>query len=136
MFVTLFLGILDCETDTLWYVNCGHPPAMVLRSPEGTPKILDIGGTVLGITDRLAYDVGRSKIEAGETLVLSSDGVTEATNPGGEMFGEVRIGSVLAECRDRSAADTMQNILGAVEEFIGEAEQADDISILVLRRTA
>jgi serine phosphatase RsbU (regulator of sigma subunit) len=136
MFVTLFLGILDCGNDTLWYVNCGHPPAMVLRSPEGTPTVLDIGGTVLGITDRVAYDVGRTKIEAGETLVLFSDGVTEAANPGGEMFGEVRIGSVLGESRDRGAADTMQNMLGAVEEFIGGAEQADDISILVLRRTA
>jgi serine phosphatase RsbU (regulator of sigma subunit) len=136
MFVTLFVGILDQENDTLWYVNCGHPPAMVLRSPEGTPKVLDIGGTVLGITDRVTYDVGRTKIEAGETLVLFSDGVTEAANPGGEMFGEVRIGSVLAECRNRSAADTMQQILGAVEEFIRGAEQVDDISILVLRRTA
>ena len=135
MFVTLFLGLLDCETDTLWYVNCGHPPAMVLRSPEGKPKILDIGGTVLGIAEHLKYDIGRCKIEAGETLVLVSDGVTEAANPRGEQFGEVRIGSVLGAPTDGTAADTMQAILSAVEDFIEGGEQADDISILVLRRT-
>jgi sigma-B regulation protein RsbU (phosphoserine phosphatase) len=136
MFVTLFVGVLDCAQDTLWYVNCGHPPAMVLRSPVGTPKMLDIGGTILGFTDRVTYDLGRTKIEAGETLVLFSDGVTEAANPAGEMFGEVRIGSVLAECQGRSAIDTMHGILGAVEEFIAGAEHADDISIMVVRRTA
>ena len=135
MFVTLFLGILDCESDTLWYVNCGHPPAMVLRSPEGTPKVLDVGGTVLGLTPRVIYEVGRCKMEAGETLMLFSDGVTEAANSAGEMFGEVRIGSVLAQSREATAADTMQGILGAVEEFSAGTEQADDISILVLKRT-
>jgi serine phosphatase RsbU (regulator of sigma subunit) len=135
MFVTLFLGLLDCESDTLWYVNCGHPPAMVLRSPEGIPRILDIGGTVLGLTPHVVYEVGKCKIEAGETLVLFSDGVTEAMSAGGEMFGEVRIGSVLGASREETAADTMQSILGAVEEFAAGTEQADDISILVLKRT-
>ncbi len=133
MFVTLFLGLLDCDKSRLWYVNCGHPPAIVLRSRDAKPETLGIGGMVLGVKETAAYEVGQCRLEAGDTLVLVSDGVTEARNLKNQLYGETRLAETWSDDHDESASETMQRILSSVDGFMEGADQADDISILVLK---
>jgi sigma-B regulation protein RsbU (phosphoserine phosphatase) len=135
MFVTAFLGLLDCQTSELWYVNCGHPPAVILRSGDTRPEALTVGGMVLGVSERAPYSTGTCRIESGDALVLVSDGVTEATNPKGDLYGESMQAKTLASSRGLSALDAMQQLLSSVDGFMAGAEQTDDISILVIRRT-
>jgi len=135
MFVTAFLGLLDCQTSELWYVNCGHPPAVILRSGDTRPEALTVGGMVLGVSERAPYSTGTCRIESGDALVLVSDGVTEATNPKGDLYGESMQAKMLASSRGLSALDAMQQLLSSVDGFMAGAEQTDDISILVIGRT-
>jgi serine phosphatase RsbU (regulator of sigma subunit) len=135
-FVTLFLGVLDCQGGVVWYVNCGHPPVLVNCRSAGTMEELTAGGPILGVLSGHDYDTGRFTLVRRDSLVLVSDGVTEATNPEGDMFETERLlSTVRGDGSDRSAAHTMQNILNAVDEFAEGSQQADDISILVVRRT-
>jgi serine phosphatase RsbU (regulator of sigma subunit) len=133
-FVTLFLGLLDCQMGQLRYINCGHPPALMVRGSNGTTEELLTGGTILGIIDEDRFETGECRMASGDSLILVSDGVTEATNPADEMFDMHRLLTVVDLARDRSAPDTMQGIIQAVHTFMAGCEQADDISILVLKQ--
>jgi sigma-B regulation protein RsbU (phosphoserine phosphatase) len=134
MLVTLFLGLIDCERSRLWYVNCGHPPALRLLVGDSKPGELGVGGMVLGVTEEAKYETGECDFAPGETLVLVSDGVTEAMNPARELYGEERLVRVLSGSQSLGAIDNMQRILDNVDEFMEGSEQEDDISIVVLKR--
>jgi serine phosphatase RsbU (regulator of sigma subunit) len=134
-FVTLFLGLLDCTDGRLWYLNCGHPPVIVQRCSDGSLTELTTGGPILGIIAGDNYTAGEYSLAGGDSLILVSDGVTEAMNPNEEMFEAHRL---LATVRnygcERGASEIMQSIIRAVDVFAEGCEQADDISVLVLRR--
>jgi serine phosphatase RsbU (regulator of sigma subunit) len=134
-FVTLFLGLLDCADGRISYLNCGHPPVLVHCCSDGRVDELSIGGTILGILPSDTFELGEYSLADGDSLVLVSDGVTEATNPGDEMFEMERL---LATVRnsgcDVTAKETMTGIIRAVDAFAEGCEQADDISVLVLRK--
>jgi sigma-B regulation protein RsbU (phosphoserine phosphatase) len=133
-FVTMFIGLLDCAKAELWYVNCGHPPGVMRRSEDGKIKNLTEGGMPLGIVAAGAYEAGKCSLMQGDAVVLVSDGVTEAFNLEGAMFEEERLLSAVRASGDFSALQTLQRLIGAVDEFSQGCEQADDISVLVLKR--
>lgn len=135
-FVTLFIGLIDADRDRLWYVNCGHPPALLARPGAGKPRQLSVGGMVLGIVEDTAFDTGECDLEAGDTLVLVSDGVTEAANPNGEMYGDEPLAEVVSTGPGLGAIENMQRVLDSVDSFINGAPQRDDISILVVRKAS
>jgi serine phosphatase RsbU (regulator of sigma subunit) len=133
-FVTLFVGLLDCAASALWYVNCGHPPAVLLRSRGGETENLARGGMPLGITQEGRYEAGRCSVAGGDTIVLVSDGVTEAFDRDGRMFEEKRLMETMVASRDLSAEEVLERVMGDVDAFSQGCEQADDISVLVIRK--
>jgi sigma-B regulation protein RsbU (phosphoserine phosphatase) len=134
MFVTLFLGLIDTSKGKIWYVNCGHPPGLLVRALNGAPERLEAGGLVLGVVDTAAFEVGEARMDAGNTLVLVSDGVTEAMNPREHLYGDERLAFTVGNGHDLGAMENMQRILDSVDDFAEGAKQHDDISIVVLRR--
>jgi serine phosphatase RsbU (regulator of sigma subunit) len=133
-FVTLFLGILDTRSGLVGYVNCGHPPAIVHSRSTGRIEELATGGPILGFVPGDIYKAGEFKLEKSDSLVLVSDGVTEAKNPNDDMFETGRLlETVRGDGDERSADEMMETIVSAVDAFAEGSEQADDISVMVLR---
>lgn len=132
-FVTLFLCVIDPATGELTYCSAGHNPPMLIRANGGI-EALDESGIVLGILQDAAYEQVRCRMEPGDTLVIFSDGVTEATNPQGEEFDEKRLCELLRSTRGQPAQAILETISGAVSAWAGGAPPADDITLIVARR--
>ncbi|WP_428565038.1 MAG: SpoIIE family protein phosphatase [Solidesulfovibrio sp. DCME] len=132
LFVTLFLGILDFATGELAYSNAGHnPPARL--APDGTVSWLPLPrGVFLGVLEEAAYATSRLALTPGETLVAFTDGVTEAMDPQQRLFGTDRLLQTLARAAGRPTEDLTAAVMEAVREFAGQAEQADDITVMTL----
>lgn len=129
-FVTAFYGIYDPANRTLSYSSAGHPPGRVLRC--GTIRALDGERHIpLGIDADEQYVDCHAQLEPGDTLVLYTDGITEARNPQGEMFGEERLDQS-ATCKG-SAGETLASILAGLDEFRSGRMLSDDCTLLVAR---
>lgn len=133
-YLTLFLGLLDLDSGELRYIDCGHPPPILIRHQEKRQEKLTRGGPILGILDNNAYEQGNCKLDKGDVLVIFSDGVTEATNNQEEMFEEKRLLQLLSDTSGPDASALLESILKSVDGFTAQAEQADDISVVVVRR--
>lgn len=134
MFVTLFVGVLDVATGELRYVNAGHPPALAFCWVGDDVQRLETGGLVVGVLPGIRYEVGVLGLATGSVLAIYSDGVTEATSTVGEMYEEERLVEVLAACGGKSAAEVFSAVMESVECFSRGAEQADDITLVVIQR--
>ncbi|MDI6765832.1 MAG: PP2C family protein-serine/threonine phosphatase [Bacteroidota bacterium] len=134
IFVTLFLGIIDLETGKLSYLNCGHPPAFVLRKENNAIEKLTRTGLALGMMSTVQFTQGSSTLNAGDSLIVYSDGVTEAMNSKEEMYEEERLTQLLTTTLGLDTSHMMNAILKSVDEFTGIHEQADDISVIVVKR--
>ena len=134
MFITLFIGVLNVKTGHVRFVNGGHPPP-VLVAKQGAASIrLEERSIMVGILPGFEYREGEAHLEAGSSLVLFSDGVTEAAATIEEMFGEERLLEVLNKAGGGAASAILDSVLEAVDGFTGPAEQSDDISLVVIRR--
>jgi sigma-B regulation protein RsbU (phosphoserine phosphatase) len=135
MFVTLFLAMLQPGTGELQFCNAGHNPPYRLR--DGRAEALDdAAGIALGIMADAAYQTGRSSLVRGETIYLYTDGVTEATAAGDELFAEARLESVLRAAAQESSANVVKAVGSAISSFVGSAPQADDITAMAVRWSA
>ena len=133
MFVTCFYAILDPESSTLAYANAGHDLPYVRRN-GGECEELRARGMPLGLMPGMSYEENEIVLDAGEAALLYSDGLVEAHDPEGEMFGFPRLRELLAEHgEERSLGDS---VLEELYSFVGEGwEQEDDITLLTLRRS-
>ncbi|MBP7340717.1 MAG: SpoIIE family protein phosphatase [Smithellaceae bacterium] len=133
MFVTAFCGLLDITTGEVTYVNAGHnPPALV--KADGAVALLSVTAHVpLGIVEGMAYGEGTLHLDSGDTLVLYTDGVTEATNREKAFFTEKRFLEVLEGAQRLSAQGIVEKTIAAVHAFAAGASPADDITLLTLR---
>ena len=134
-FVTLFFGLLDPETGEMLYCNAGHNPPLLVRA-GGNIERLPSCGTILGIFPDMGYDARVCRFAAGDTLTLFSDGVTEETNPAGEEFGEARLTQLLMDDGRTDAGTIVGGINRAVTAWAAGAPAADDITVVVVRRTS
>jgi sigma-B regulation protein RsbU (phosphoserine phosphatase) len=132
-FVTAFYGIIDPAAGTLAYCNAGHESPMLVHA-DGSLQALATGGIMLGVVDDFAFNEETVPFPAGAVLAVFSDGVTEAFNERGEMFGADRVQRVILRSRAGSAAEILDGILREVREFTGAARQSDDITLLVVKR--
>jgi serine phosphatase RsbU (regulator of sigma subunit)/predicted enzyme related to lactoylglutathione lyase len=131
-FATLFFADYDDANGRLRYANCGHLPALVMRSDRSIEK-LDSTATVLGAFDDWDCDIGESAIFPGDTFVLYTDGITEAFNHSGEEFGEERLVEALHRHRGLCCQELLGSILEEVRKF-STLEQRDDMTLIVARR--
>jgi serine phosphatase RsbU (regulator of sigma subunit) len=135
MFVTLFYGALDPATGELVYCNAGHnPPYLVDANQDSESQALRRTGMPLGIVDEVSWEARTVQILPGGMLVLYTDGVTEAQNVDGNLYGERRLLSTLDHMRLRGPDQVLKGIISEVETFVGGAPQFDDLTLMVLTR--
>ena len=134
-FITLFYGVFDAGTGELTYVNAGHMPPLVVRADNRIERLTD-GGIALGMFDHAAYSPGRAVLQPDDLLAVYSDGITEAENENGGPFDESGLENALRLYGREPIADIGACVLRAVESHTGDARLADDLTVLVLRRTA
>jgi sigma-B regulation protein RsbU (phosphoserine phosphatase) len=133
MFVTLFYGILSEKERTLTYVNAGHNPPLVYRCRDGSMEELGRTGIILGALEDQEYSSRSIGIGPGDVAVLYTDGVTEAADEAGEMFGEERLKSIIRENSESSSNEILAKILSSVEAFGKGEPQFDDITLMVIK---
>lgn len=133
MFVTLLLGVLDLSTGALSWANAGHPPPAVIGA-DGAVRLLEgRSGPACGVQEDLPYRRLDAQLGPGETLVGYTDGITEAMNVRNEQYGDARMLELLA-ANPGEAADLAKRLVSDVDAYAGEAEQSDDITLVVIRR--
>jgi sigma-B regulation protein RsbU (phosphoserine phosphatase) len=132
-FVTLFYGRIDPQSHELSYCNAGHEPPLLFTT-DGELTRLATTGIALGVLDAAIYKEQSITMRPGDLLVIYSDGVPDATNASNEMFGSERFESVIREHRDKPAAELTESITKAVREFVGNAPQFDDLTLIVVKR--
>ena len=133
MFVTLWLGILEISTGLLSAANAGHEYPCLMHKNRDFILLKDPHGLVLGAMDKTEYRSYEIQLVPGDTVFLYTDGVTEATNAENEEFGLERMVDALNLELDVPVAKLVDNVRGAVGAFVGDAPQADDITMMVLR---
>ena len=133
-FVTAFVAFVDAVSGAMQYVNAGHNPPLVLRA-DGTHEWLSEGGTILGILLESPFVAGATVLSPGDLVVLYTDGVTEGADASGDIWGEDRLLEAVRGMRERPAAEIVRRIVTEVRGFEGETGPADDITMLVVRRT-
>lgn len=132
-FVTLFLFGIRPDGQGI-FVNAGHNPPLIYRRDQGIAEWLSAGDMILGAFEGVEYNQGSFHLAAGDLLVVYSDGLTEAQNPAAEFFEEERLQGLVAENGARGAQELETVLLEAVEDFAAGAEQADDITLIVVER--
>ncbi|MFZ0418449.1 MAG: SpoIIE family protein phosphatase [Candidatus Sulfotelmatobacter sp.] len=130
-YATLFLGIYDGRSHQLTYSNGGHLPP-ILIGENGAVRRLEAGGTVVGLFDNMTYDEGTVQMHPGEIFIAYSDGVTEPENEFGE-FGEERLIDLVSANRHLPLIQISQAVTSAVDDWIGDNEQPDDITLVLAR---
>jgi len=132
MFVTIFLGVLDLRSGSFTYTNAGHNPPYIKTRSGDLVRLDKRHGPVIGALEDMVYGEDRVELSVGDTLILYTDGVTEAMNVEGELYEEERLVRSLSQ-----ESDTVEALVSStVEEvwlFEGEAQQADDVTVLVAR---
>jgi len=135
-FITFFVGLFDPATGNLVYCNAGHNPPLLVRA-AGAQSALDSTGIPLGLFADACYDQQSCAVDPGDTLLLYSDGVTEACAPeSNDEFGEARLFSALATRKDQTAKTVVSEINSDVLLFTRGAAPADDRTLVILRRAA
>lgn len=130
-FITAFYGVYDPRTRRLVYASAGHnPPRLKHCGAKELTSLADSHGLPLGVLENTAYEEAATQLLPGDLLVLYTDGITEAQNPHGELFGLDRLDRVLENCR-ADADELLQGVLTAVEGF-SQGRAADDDRTLVL----
>ena len=132
MFVTVWLGILELSTGRLTAANAGHEYPVLMRAGEPFELYKDKHGFVIGGMEGVKYRQYELQINPGDKLFLYTDGVPEATDANGELFGTGRMIDALNERKDDSPTKVLEGVRRAVDDFVKESEQFDDLTMLCL----
>ncbi len=131
MYATMFYGVISPGGD-FNFVNAGHAYPLVVRN-NGSVEQLETSNFPLGLFPAVAFEAGSAHLEAGDIVLLFSDGLTEAQNFRNELFGESRLSKIAGECASLPAAEVSETILKSVKTFVGNAPPSDDLTLVVLR---
>jgi sigma-B regulation protein RsbU (phosphoserine phosphatase) len=130
-FVTAYYGIYDPKNRTITYSSAGHNPPRLRRCACGTVFSLDEAGHLpLGVSEETRYHESTARLLQGDRILFYTDGVVEAQNKAGELFGMTRVDEVLRHCA-ADAQDLLQRVLNRLEEFTEGATPSDDRTMLV-----
>jgi sigma-B regulation protein RsbU (phosphoserine phosphatase) len=133
MFVTFMAGIINLADGLMTYCNAGHNPSFLIRSGGLCEKLREVHGIPLGVFEHAAYSSGTVVIGPGESLLMYTDGVTEATSVNGDLLGEAAMLEILKGNTHLCPADTVRLLETRTLDFMAGAEQADDITLLILK---
>ena len=133
MFVTLFCGIMNMATGAIVYSNAGHNPPYLLRRNGNVEMLTARHGPALGVMEGRRYSSGRMEMCPGDSLLMYTDGVTEAMNECRELLGNQRLEAVLEKSSNLDPRQLLAAVTDRLDNFVGGAEQADDITLLALR---
>jgi len=130
-FATLFYGVLDSSARRLTYSSGGHEPAILIRGGKVTR--LEAGGPLLGVSEDVEYKYEAVEFQAGDTLVVFSDGAFDAANCHGERFGRTRLMESILRHAEHGAERMAQEIQWDIRRFTGLTPQADDLTLLIVK---
>jgi sigma-B regulation protein RsbU (phosphoserine phosphatase) len=132
-YATFFYAQVEQHGRRLRYVNAGHNAPYLVRRCNGGADITELsaGGTVLGLFPDVQYEETILELHPGDLLVAFTDGVTEALNAEGEEFGEQRLKDFLIRATGKTAEEISSSLVGSIREWIGDAEQHDDLTFLI-----
>jgi sigma-B regulation protein RsbU (phosphoserine phosphatase) len=130
-FITFFYAIIDAEQETITYCNCGHEPTVLIR--DGQTIELEKGGLVLGVDPQAEYEIETVELKDGDCLLFYTDGLIDAANFDGELWGRERMLKTAKKFSTGSAEQMIKNMLGYRRRFVGLARQIDDTSIIVVK---
>jgi sigma-B regulation protein RsbU (phosphoserine phosphatase) len=130
-FISLFYGELE-RGGTLVYVNAGHPPPILFKS--GRTERLDVGGTILGPLENTTFNRGFAFIDPGDLLILFTDGILEATNADGDIYGDERLIEFVNANISQPAFEIIRGLFREIREFAGSVRLQDDTTAVVIRR--
>jgi sigma-B regulation protein RsbU (phosphoserine phosphatase) len=134
MFVTVFYGIYNILTGEVTYSNAGHNPPYLMKA-DGTVEELPLSKDIVaGALDDYEFTEDTLQLEKGDTLLLFTDGVTEAIDKEEKDYGDERLRKLLGQCSKLSCQEIVDKVKADVKAFVGEAEQSDDITLLALKR--
>lgn len=130
-FITLFYAVIDAKEQIISYCDCGHEPSVLIRKGE----IIDLekGGLVLGVDAHAKYEMETVELKEGDCLLFYTDGLIDAANFSGQLWGRERLLETAKNFSDGTAQQMLKNILGYRRRFVGLAEQIDDTSIIVVK---
>ena len=135
MFVTLLYAVFNPTNGLLTYANGGHNPPIIVHTDGSSTLLPATGGIALGAAPGFDYEESSVILSPGDTIVLYTDGVTEAMNAEGEEFGLDRLRNIFTESPPKTTKQTNAAIFEAVSEFAGDTPQSDDITCLAFRRS-
>jgi sigma-B regulation protein RsbU (phosphoserine phosphatase) len=133
MFVTIFLGIIHHPQQTFTYTNAGHNPPLLKKNSGEVVKLDQKHGPMVGPFKNIKFKEGSLNLEPGDSLLLFTDGVSEAMDVDAKLYTEEKIADLITRTRVRSLENLVDKLVNSVSKFVGEAEQADDITLLALR---
>jgi sigma-B regulation protein RsbU (phosphoserine phosphatase) len=134
MFATVFFGLLDPVSGELLYINAGHESPLLV-SHDQLKQRLDPTGPAVGMLPNMKFTIEQVTLQPGDSLVLYTDGITDARSPAEQPFNEQRLVDA-ATCSATSAQARIENIMTALDQHIAGREQYDDVTLLVVQRNA
>ena len=134
MFVTVFYAIFNTKTGLVTYSNAGHNPPHIVRAGGTIEQLPMEGQFMVGAFEEEVYTDKTLQLDHGDTLVMFTDGVTEATDSTNRSFGTERLDNILSGVADKSSREIVEAIKAGITDFVEDAEQTDDITILASKR--
>jgi sigma-B regulation protein RsbU (phosphoserine phosphatase) len=131
MFVTFFLAIVDLSTGEMNYTSAGHNPPFLITAKKDFITLESETSLPLGVKIQKTYKSAKINLEAGDKIILYTDGITEAMNTNSDLFGEENLEKVLTSSADEDVKNIAEGIFSFVKTFAGEAEQYDDMTLVV-----
>lgn len=135
LFITACCATFDGRTRELSYANAGHPPALLLRAGETSCTTLNADGMVLGFMKEVDFAELKVPLHAEDIVVFYTDGITEAQNEAGDLFGADRLGKTVVANRDEEPEELVAAVLAALGRFAGVRQHDDDLTIVVMKLT-
>ncbi|MDD5167489.1 MAG: SpoIIE family protein phosphatase [Syntrophales bacterium] len=133
MFVTFFCGILNFRTGKLLFSNAGHNPPVFIGA-TGTARWLDMpDGLILGVMEDAGFETAQIDMKPGDTLLLYTDGITEAMNAEKHVFSDPALLTAVESCRYGSAVSLVEGVIAAVKAFAGNEPPSDDLTLLAIK---
>ena len=136
LFITMFYVKFDPITKTLIYSNAGHNPPLIANRDRETCERLDAEGLIFGVKQTVEFEEKKTLLKKGDVLLMYTDGLTEAANADGELFGEERLCQLLEASETLPPAEIIESLLNQIRLFTGNRHFNDDVSLVVLKINA